>query len=132
MPGITIIPHAQGFVGGSKVETDHGRVGAQEITRARRDETLWMPQSIDDAEEVLLNKRIKIKYNAAFRSAIFGAAVIEDASKNRRFNKIKSSARIDPAVTFTMAIGYAAKDFSESSLAGLYKKDPDSTRLFSI
>ena len=132
MPGITIVAHAQGFVGGAKVEHAVEKIGSKAIIKARRDETLWMPQSIDDTEEKLLNKRIKIKYNAAFRSALFGAAVIEDASKNRRFNKIKSSARIDPAVTWAMAVGYACKDFGQNDLVKLYNQDPDSTRVFGI
>lgn len=132
MPGITILPHGQGFVAGAKVASLEPELGGKALNKIRRKDTLWMPQSIDHTEEVLLNKRIKILYNPAFRSAIFGAVVVRDGSNNRRFNKVKSNSRIDPAVTFAMSIGFACKDFDENTLTKMYENDPDSTRLLAL
>ena len=66
---------------------------------------LGMPVAIDAAERAILTRRIRLVRNPALRSAILGAAVIKDASGNRRFNKTKSTTRIDMLIAMVIAIG---------------------------
>ena len=94
-PGIFLVPHPQGFMGGIAQKKDTDKV------------RLWMPQSIEDFEEYLLEGRLHIERNPCLRRAASGAVVIHDASINRRLAKEKSTARIDPLVALVMAIGFA-------------------------
>ncbi len=68
---------------------------------------LWMPQSIDEIEALLLEGRLRIEVNPALRSAVASVSMYESAAGLRRFEKNKSTARIDIAVAITMAIGSA-------------------------
>ena len=104
-PGIYLVPHPQGFTGGiaQKKEADKVR--------------LWMPQSIEDFEQELLDGGLQIERNPCLRRAASGAVVKTDESDNRRFIKKKSTARIDPLVALVMGIG-----FCKASKAGPSKK----------
>lgn len=100
--GIYLIPHPQGFVAGSKPK-EHEYEEDLEGLR------LWMPQSIDYAEEAILTGKVRVKINPALRMAIAGMVVVADAANNRRPTKTKSLLRIDPGVSFVMAVGAALK-----------------------
>ena len=94
-----IEPHPQGFVSA-------GKTG------------LAMPVSIDTAERLMYTGQIAILNNPALRSAMLGAVAVRDNSLNRRFVKLKSSTRIDPAVAAVMAVGLATRgDLDDSSYA---------------
>ena len=86
---LTMHPHPEGFV-------------------ARGLSGLQMNTSIEAFENAILRGKIRIKANPAVRSAILGSAAIADASSNRRFNKAKSTTRIDACIALTKAIGLAA------------------------
>lgn len=98
-PGLLVIPHAQGFQRETKKldeEGDPSRVAG-----------LWMPQSIEDAEERILTNRLRSAYNPLVRAAVLGAVVLPDGSENRKFAKNKTTRRIDPCVSMVMDIGLA-------------------------
>ena len=96
--GLLIVPHKQGFQLG-------GQPGKYKEEDDEKGFNLWMPNSINNSEDFLLNQKIKIKINYALRTAIAGTVVIADASENRRLSKQKSLTRIDPAQAFVMAVG---------------------------
>ena len=71
---------------------------------------LAMPSSINAAERLFHTRRLRVLRNPALRSAILGAVAVQDESRNRRFVKLKSKTRIDPAVALVMSIGAALVD----------------------
>ena len=96
--GLFIIPHPQGFVAGSTA----AKHLYQDEDKGFR---LWMNRSIDNTEEQLRKRNVRIKYNPLLNQAFSGAVVITDASGNRRITKTQSLTRIDPAIAFLQAIG---------------------------
>ena len=78
----------------------------------RKDSPLWMPQSINRFEELLLEQRIRVEVNPALRSAVASACFYTSPAGLRRFEKQRATARIDMALACTMAIGGAtAEDY---------------------
>jgi phage terminase large subunit-like protein len=73
----------------------------------RKDSPLWMPESIDTFENLLLEKRLRIQRNPALQSAVAGTTFWESPAGLRRFEKNRSTTRIDLAVAGAMAIGAA-------------------------
>lgn len=74
----------------------------------RRDSELFMPDSVNRFEELLLEGRLRIAPNKALRSAIMSARLEESPAGLRRFSKQKATARIDLAVASAMAVGAAS------------------------
>ena len=66
---------------------------------------LWMPDSINTLEELILQGRIRFHVNPALRSAVAGATFIESPAGLRRFAKEKATTRIDLLIALTMAVG---------------------------
>lgn len=93
-------------------------------TNRRQNVDLWMPQSIDKFEELLLEKRIRIGVNPALRSAVASSTFYETSAGLRRFEKNRSTSRIDLAVSSAMAVGAAtlfeAKPAAEPSYQMLF------------
>ena len=84
-------------------------------TNRRKDSPLWMPESIDTFENLLLERRLRIQVNPALRSAVASATIWQSPAGLRRFEKQRASARIDMAVAAAMAIGAATTGGSESA-----------------
>lgn len=82
---------------------------------------LWMPGSLNQLEELVLDGRIELLTNPVLISACMSAAIERDAFDNRWFSKRKATQRIDPLVALAMAVGAAlqvkpaAKSFWESA-----------------
>jgi phage terminase large subunit-like protein len=76
-------------------------------TNRRKDSPLWMPESIGQFEELLLEGRLRIAVNPALRSAVASSTFWISPAGLRRFEKQRASARIDLAVAAAMAIGAA-------------------------
>jgi phage terminase large subunit-like protein len=76
-------------------------------TNRRKDSPLWMPDSIGQFEELLLEGRLRIAVNPALRSAVASSTFWISPAGLRRFEKQRASARIDLAVAAAMAIGAA-------------------------
>jgi len=73
----------------------------------RRDSNLFMPDSVNTFEEILLDGRLRVEPNPALRSAVMSARFEESPAGLRRFSKSKAAARIDLAVASAMAVGSA-------------------------
>lgn len=73
----------------------------------RTQTTLWMPQSVNDFEELILEGRLRVQPNPAMRAAVMGAMLEESPAGLRRLTKQRSTERIDLCVAATMATGAA-------------------------
>lgn len=71
----------------------------------RKDTDLWMPGSIDNMEELILDGRLRVQVNPALRSSVAGATFIKSPAELKRFAKEKATQRIDMLIALTMAIG---------------------------
>jgi phage terminase large subunit-like protein len=76
-------------------------------TNQRKDTPLWMPQSVNQFEDLILENRIRIEVNPALRSAVASACFWTSPAGLRRFEKQRATGRIDMALAATMAIGAA-------------------------
>lgn len=70
---------------------------------------LWMPGSRRVLEELITEKRIRLKLNPVLNAAIAGARLENDALDNGFLIKSKSTKRIDPAIALCMAVGLATQ-----------------------
>jgi phage terminase large subunit-like protein len=68
---------------------------------------LWMPGSVRELENLVLDQRIRLKRNPVLIRACMSAACEADPFDNRWFVKAKSMNRIDALVALTMAVGAA-------------------------
>jgi phage terminase large subunit-like protein len=66
-----------------------------------------MPGSLLALENLILEKRIRIRRSPVTISAIMSAAIESDPFDNRWFSKRRAVNRIDPLVALTMAVGAA-------------------------
>lgn len=73
----------------------------------REPEGLWMPGSIRQLEDLLLEKRIRILNNPVTVTAIMSAVTQPDRWGNYWLDKEKSTNKIDAAVALAMAVGAA-------------------------
>jgi phage terminase large subunit-like protein len=82
-------------------------------TNRRKDSPLWMPESIDNLEGLLLEKRLRIAVNPALRSAVSSSCFWTSPAGLRRFEKQRATSRIDLAVAAAMAVGVATNGAEE-------------------
>jgi len=73
----------------------------------REPEGLWMPASMRELEDAILEGRIRIKRNPVLISAMMSAVTDEDRWGNRWLAKERAVNKIDCAVALCMAIGAA-------------------------
>lgn len=73
----------------------------------REPEGLWMPGSVRQFEELLLERRIRLLRNPVLISAIMSAVTDEDRWGNYWLAKERATNKIDAAVALCMAIGGA-------------------------
>jgi phage terminase large subunit-like protein len=66
-----------------------------------------MPGSLLELEQLILEKRIRLKRNPVLISACMSAAIEEDPFGNRWLSKRRAVNRIDAAVALAMAVGAA-------------------------
>jgi phage terminase large subunit-like protein len=88
--GLKLVRHAQGFGGGSSVSS------------------LWMPRSIGALEELVLAGKLRVRFNPVLRWNSASAVMDTDATGNKKWEKRKSTGRIDGIVALSMAIGAAS------------------------
>lgn len=69
-----------------------------------------MSPALEALEEVLYNRRLRVRMNPCLRWNVACAAAQTDAAGNRKFAKNKSTGRIDGIVALAMALAVAAKD----------------------
>lgn len=82
----------------------HGQ-GYQGFAQTHR--TLWMNTSIEDLEQAVVDGDIEIEINPCLTWNSASAVLEKDPSGNRKWNKRKSTGRIDGIVALCMAVGAA-------------------------
>lgn len=87
--GLKMIRHGQGFGGGAS------------------DSVLWMPESIRKFAELILAGEFKVRKNPVLTYASASAVLAQDATGNQKWEKRKSTGRIDPIVALSMGVGAA-------------------------
>jgi phage terminase large subunit-like protein len=70
---------------------------------------LWMPGSVDVTENAILERKIRIAWSPVLTWNVASVCMIADAQENRKPNKLKSTGRIDGALTLIMAVGAALR-----------------------
>lgn len=113
--GLTVpqIEHPQGGVKRARPTDDE----LEDAKRAGEEppQGLWMPGSVLALEELILEKRIRLRKSPVLISAMMSAAIEHDAFDNRWFSKRKAVNRIDPLVALAMAVGAATKSSPKKS-----------------
>ena len=97
------IEHPQGGKKRGKVPDE--MIKAAEDAGGEPPQGLWMPGSLATLEELILDRRIRIRTSPVFISAAMSAATEEDPFGNRWLSKRKATQRIDPLVALAMAVG---------------------------
>jgi phage terminase large subunit-like protein len=77
------------------------------------EDMLWMPRSISFFEEAIVNGAILIDTNPVLRWNSSSAVVRSDETGNRKWDKRKSTGRIDGIVTSAMSAGLALSNIGE-------------------
>lgn len=94
---IPLIPHGQGFYRSTE-------------------SSLWMCRSIEVTEKLVLDGKLRVKFNPCLRWNSASAVIESDAKSNRIFTKRKSTGRIDGMVALVMAIGLAFNETETENL----------------
>lgn len=88
---------------------------------AKRDaEGLWMPMSIRQLEELLLEQRIRLRRNPVLVSAMMSAVTDSDRWGNYWISKDRATQKIDCAVALAMAVG-AALSYESGTTVSVYE-----------
>jgi len=88
----------------------------QEVeSQGKQPEGLWMPGSVRILEDLLSEKRIRIKRNPVLISAMMSSVIEEDKWGNHWLAKTRSINKIDAAVALCMAIGAASSGSSDDN-----------------
>lgn len=101
---IECVEHPQGGTKKGK-PTDAMRAAAK--AAGREPEGLWMPMSVRQVEELVLQGRLRIQRNPVTISAIMSAVTDEDRWGNYWLAKERAVNKIDAAVALCMAVGAA-------------------------
>ena len=78
--------------------------------RRSGDSELWMPTSVQEIENAIIEERLKVCANPLLRYNVAQTVIRYDpaGTDNKIFDKRKSRARIDGIVASAMAVGAAA------------------------
>lgn len=85
--GIRLVKHGQGYAGGAS------------------EKDLWMPRSIEKLEELVLNGKLRVRWNPVLTWCSASAVFQTDPHNNRKWDKRGSKGKIDGIVALTMAVG---------------------------
>jgi phage terminase large subunit-like protein len=83
-------------------------------------EGLWMPMSVRQLEELILEKRIRIRTNPVLISAMMSAVSDSDRWGNYWLTKERSTQKIDCAIALAMAVG-AALSYDGAASGSIYE-----------
>lgn len=101
---VEFVEHPQG---GTKKGQPNDAMKEAAKFAGRDAEGLWMPMSIRQLEELLLERRIRIKSNPVLISAMMSAVTDNDRWGNYWLTKERSTQKIDCAIALAMAVGAA-------------------------
>ncbi len=102
---VEFVEHPQG--GTKKGKPNEAMVEAAKAA-GREPEGLWMPGSVRELEDAILEGRIRLKKNPVLISAMMSAVTDEDRWGNYWLAKERAVNKIDAAVALCMAIGAAS------------------------
>src|SRR5690606_2956265 len=102
---VEFVEHPQG--GTKKGKPNEAMIEAAKAAE-REPEGLWMPGSVRELEDAILEGRIRLKRNPVLISAIMSAVTDSDRWGNYWLAKERSTNKIDCAVALAMAVGAAA------------------------
>ena len=100
------IPHPQG--GKRRSKASEKKIEAAKAAGLPEPQGLWMPGSVTELENAIIDGRVRLRRNPALMTALMGATFDRDPLDNRWFVKTKASVRIDAAVALAMVTGFAA------------------------
>jgi len=105
--GLTInqVEHPQG--GKRRAKASEEAIEAARDAGEDPPQGLWMPGSLLELENLILEGRLRIRRNPVVVSAIMSAAIERDPFDNRWFSKRRAVNRIDPLIALAMAVGAA-------------------------
>jgi phage terminase large subunit-like protein len=69
--------------------------------------TLWMPRSITELEDAVVKGNLLVLKNPCLTYNSASAVLARDPAGNAKWEKRKSSGRIDGIVTLSMGVGFA-------------------------
>ena len=99
--GLRLMRHGQGW-GGGAVELDPR---GNPLPR----KSLWMPQSIGALEDAVVTGKLEVERNPVLTWNSASAVLQRDPAGNPKWEKRKSTGRIDGIVALSMAVGLAAE-----------------------
>ncbi|UGX87111.1 terminase large subunit [Phyllobacterium meliloti] len=99
------VPHPQG--GKIRAKPNEAKVEAAKAAGLPAPQGLWMPGSVNELENMIIDGRIRLRMSPVLMTALMGATFDSDPQGNRWFVKQKASVRIDVALALCMAIGAA-------------------------
>ena len=99
------VAHPQG--GKVRARPEPEKVEAAKVAGLESPQGLWMPGSVIELENAIIDGRIRMRSSPVLMTALMGATFDRDPNDNRWFVKQKASVRIDAAVALAMAIGAA-------------------------
>lgn len=100
------VAHPQG--GKVRARPDAAKVEAAKAAGLPAPQGLWMPGSVSELENMIIDGRIRLRRNPLLMTALMGSMFDRDPQDNRWFVKAKASVRIDAAVALAIAIGFAS------------------------
>ncbi len=112
------VAHPQG--GKNRAKPEPAKVEAAKRARVEPPQGLWMPGSVAELENMIIDGRIRLRSSPVLMTAMMGSTFDSDPQGNRWFVKAKASVRIDVAVALAMAIG-AATDGAPVKRESVYK-----------
>lgn len=120
--GVTVqqVEHPQGGVRRGKAPQDlidEAKRSGQEAPQG-----LWMPGSVLAFEQMILERRVRLRHSPVLISACMSAAQEHDAFNNRWFSKRRAVNRIDALVSATMAAGGATAEFRSNAGGSVYER----------
>lgn len=86
----------------------------------RKDTELWMPESINNIETLIIERRLRVQVCPPLRAAVMAAQFEESPAGLRRFSKQKARGRIDALIAATMALAAAAKSPVKSKVPQMF------------
>ncbi len=123
---LPLIEHPQGFRRAKLYDVNNEPVKDPK-TGKHADNPLWMPSSVQEIENAIVEGRLRVKLNPVLRWNVGGVVVREDpaGTDNRIFDKRKSTIRIDGIVAGAMSVGCAKAQMSAPKAPVSPYEDPE-------
>lgn len=109
---LPMIEHPQGFRRSGKLNWDRSRSVPIDDNGDPQENPLWMPSSVQELENAIIENRIRVCLNPVLRWNASSVVIRQDpaGTDNKIFDKAKSINRIDGIVALAMGVGLAKAD----------------------